>query len=319
MKAGNFPMQRARLLAQVAFFCLFVLTPVFDLFRYDLREGHAYFLTMRWDLGLTALQQGQLSAGGAARNILLFLFLPILGVVAAGVGIAWKWGRLYCGWLCPHFSVVETLNRLMIRAIGKHSVWDRQRLPARSPAGGLNPRHPAWWLVIVPLAIAFAVTWAVVLLTYLMPPWHVYAGLLHGGLGRGEVIFLVAASSVLTLEFLFARHLFCRFACAIGLFQSLVWMGNREALVVGCSRERLQECADCLGGEGSACDAVCPMRLKPRNIKRWMFTCTQCTQCISACETVNRDKPQGALLHWVKGEAARQNEAGFSALTRERG
>ena len=60
------------------------------------------------------------------------------------------------------------------------------------------------------------------------------------------------------------------------------------------------------------------MRLKPRNVKRWMFACTQCGQCLSACETVNRDKPQGALLTWVSGEAARQNEAGFNAATLKR-
>ena len=66
---------------------------------------------------------------------------------------------------------------------------------------------------------------------------------------------------------------------------------------------------------GSACDAVCPMRLKPRNVKRWMFACTQCGQCISACATTNRDNPNGQLLRWVSGSAAQRNEAGFSALS----
>ena len=66
---------------------------------------------------------------------------------------------------------------------------------------------------------------------------------------------------------------------------------------------------------GSACDAVCPMRLKPRNVKRWMFACTQCGQCISACATVNRDNPEGPLLRWVAGDAAEKNEARFSALS----
>jgi Fe-S-cluster-containing dehydrogenase component len=46
------------------------------------------------------------------------------------------------------------------------------------------------------------------------------------------------------------------------------------------------------------------MRLKPRSIKRKMFTCTQCASCVSACEEVQRDNPEGSLLHWVQGEAA---------------
>ncbi|MGB8148041.1 MAG: 4Fe-4S binding protein, partial [Azonexus sp.] len=38
-------LQRYRVLAQVGFFALFALTPVFDLLRYDLTAKHAYFLT----------------------------------------------------------------------------------------------------------------------------------------------------------------------------------------------------------------------------------------------------------------------------------
>jgi len=151
-----------------------------------------------------------------------------------------------------------------------------------------------------------------------MPPFHVYSGLFAGTLHKYEAIFLAVATTVLCLEFLFARHLFCRYACAVGMFQSIAWMGNKKAMVVGFDRERINDCADCVGGKASACDDVCPMRLKPRNVKRWMFACTQCAQCLSACETSNRNNPQGALLHWVKGDAARQNEAGFNALTLKR-
>ena len=110
---------------------------------------------------------------------------------------------------------------------------------------------------------------------------------------------------MLSIEFLFARHLFCRYACAVGLFQSLAWMSNRDAMVVGFQRERAADCASCY----SACDHVCPMRLKPRNVKQVMFTCTQCAQCVAACETVQHGNPNGSLLAWVSDEAARQNEA----------
>jgi polyferredoxin len=203
----------------------------------------------------------------------------------------------------------------MLFATGKHSVWDKKQTPPWEPDGTPAPRNPRYWLAVVPAAIAFAFAWALVGLTYLMPPFQVYHGLFTFSLYRGEVIFLVAATTVLTLEFLFARHLFCRYGCAIGIFQSFAWMTNKKAMVVGFDRKRLTDCADCLQGHGSACDAVCPMRLKPRNVKRWMFACTQCGQCISACGTVNRDNPKGQLLRWVSNDAARRNEAGFSALS----
>jgi ferredoxin-type protein NapH len=46
------------------------------------------------------------------------------------------------------------------------------------------------------------------------------------------------------------------------------------------------------------------MRLKSRTIKRRMFTCTECAQCISACDQVQQGKPGGGLLQWVEGERA---------------
>jgi len=337
---GKPALQRYRLLAQMAFFTLFTVTPVFDLFRYDLTENHAYFLGYVWDLGMDDFIAGRIGSLQAAGNIVLFLFLPVLGTLALIIGVAWKWGRLYCGWLCPHFSVVETINRLMLMASGKHSIWDKQTTPPWEPDGRPTPRDSRYWFAVVPAAVAFAFAWALVGLTYLMPPFQVYHGLFTFSLYPYEVIFLTAATTVLSLEFLFARHLFCRFGCAIGIFQSFAWIVNKKAMVVGFDRKRLSDCANCMKGcgtaanttlarvarheagdlpaipaAGSACDAVCPMRLKPRNVKRWMFACTQCGQCISACATTNRDNPNGQLLRWVSGSAAQRNEAGFSALS----
>ncbi|HRP65865.1 MAG TPA: 4Fe-4S binding protein [Thauera sp.] len=306
--------QRLRLAFQVGFFALFVLAPVFDLFRYDLDADHAWLLGMEWRLGLDPFLAGQASALEAAGNIILRLFVPLLAVAAAVLWVAWKWGRMYCGWLCPHFSVVETINKLMARASGKPTVWEKHRLPAWKPDGTPARTDARWWGIVVPAAVAFAFLWAVVLLTYLLPPAEVYGNLFAGELTRNQFIFITAATVVLSLEFLFARHLFCRFVCAVGLFQSLAWMGNKDAMVVGFKRERASDCASCLPDRQSACDAVCPMRLRPRNIKRHMFTCTQCRQCIDACGETQRDNPQGALLSWVADEAARQNEAGFRAL-----
>ena len=311
-------LQRNRLFTQMGFFVLFTVTPIFDLLRYDLTQGHAWFLTLEWHIGMDDFIAGRTSPAQAAGNVLLYLFLPLLGVLGLILGVAWKWGRLYCGWLCPHFSVVETINRLMLRATGKHSIWDKNRTAPWEADGTPAIRDARYWFLVVPVAIGFAFAWAVVFLTYLMPPFQVYSGLLTGSLYKHEVIFLSAATTVLSAEFLFARHLFCRYACVIGIWQSFAWMGNKKAMVVGFDRERINSCADCVGGKTSACDAACPMRLKPRNVKRWMFACTQCGQCAQACGTVQRDNPQGALLKWVSDEAAQQNEAGFNAATLRR-
>lgn len=308
---GHNRTQKKRIAFQVAFFTLFILAPVFDLFRYDLDAGHAWLLGMEWRLGLDDFIAGRIGALEAGWNVMFRLFVPIF--VGAGVflWVSWKWGRLYCGWLCPHFSVVETINKLMQKASGKPSVWVKEPLPPWKADG--TPWRPdaRWWLVVVPAAVFFAFLWAMVFLSYLLPPAEVYGNLFGGAFTRNQTIFLSAATSALTIEFLFARHLFCRYACAVGLFQSLAWMSNRDAMVVGFQRKRAVDCASCLPDRQSACDSVCPMRLTPRNIKRLMFTCTQCAQCVEACEQSQRDNPQGPLLQWVANEAARQNEAGF--------
>ena len=293
-------LQRRRLLTRLAFFALFVLAPPLDLFRLDLHRGHFVLLGMDWTLGLAAFQQGLIGPGEAAFNLIVRGFVPI----ALGVGglfwIARRYGRLYCGWLCPHFSVVETINVLLRRALGRPTVWERNPAPERRPDGTLEPRGPAWWLVTVPAIVGFSLLWAVVLLTYLLPPTEVYANLFNGTLTRNQATFISAATLAFLVEFTLARHLFCRFGCAVGLFQSYVWMFNRRGMVVGFDRTRSAACNDC----DDACEHACPMRLKPRASKRHVFSCTQCARCIQACATVRRDDPSGPLLGWVRESCA---------------
>lgn len=314
------PPRTLRLRWQVAFFVLFALAPVFDILRFDLTQGHAYLLGFPWRLGIDDFLAGRIGAVEAGLNILLRLFLPIVAGAGAFILFAWRWGRMYCGWLCPHFSAVEMINGLMRRASGKPSVWEKQPLPAIQPDGRPRTQNLLWWVPTLFFAVAFASLWAIVLLTYLLPPAEIYGNLWHGTLTANQMRFLGVGTTVLTVEFLFARHLFCRFGCAVGLFQSLAWMANRGAMVVSFDRERAVDCTKCqeMGGPGyAACEAECPMRLRPRQTKRKMFTCTQCSQCLSACNKVQTASGAQPLLRWVDKEAAQQNEAQVSLTGRK--
>ena len=173
-------------------------------------------------------------------------------------------------------------------------------LPERQPDGRVWRRNRFYWLLTVLAAAGFALLWAVSLLSYLLPPLELWHNLLTASLTPNQARFIGVASGLLFVDFMFARHLFCRFGCAVGLFQSLAWMANPRAMVVGFDKARAPACSSC----NSACDNACPMRLRPRSIKRRMFTCTECAQCIHACEQVQHDNPQGGLLHWVDGAAA---------------
>jgi len=292
--------QTQRLFWRAAFFALFILAPPLDIFRFDLTVNHFVLLRHPWILGTQAFQQGEIDPLQMSVNMFLRFLLPIGLVVGSGILISWKWGRLYCGWLCPHFSVVEVINSLMRRASGKLSIWEKDRLPEKQMDGTEIKPKGAWWLVTVFAVLAFSVIWAVVLLTYLLPPQEVYGNLLSAQLTRNQFIFISTATVLLMIELTLARHLFCRFGCAIGVFQSLVWMGNKRALVVGFDRNRAKLCSDC----DTSCEHACPMRLKPRSIKRKMFTCTQCMQCVDACEKVQTNTKEIPLLKMLENQCA---------------
>jgi ferredoxin-type protein NapH len=287
--------QKNRFWFQAGFFTLFVLAPPLDLFRFDLTQNHFFFLGQHWTLGLDAFIAGEIGPGEAAFNLIVRGFLPLALVGGGLIWSAWRFGRLYCGWLCPHFSVVETINKLMHRASGKPSIWEKNPLPELQPNGKIQKPDRRYWPITILAALLFAFLWALSLLTYLLPPFEIYQNLLTASLTPNQMRFLGVGTLLLFIEFMFARHLFCRFGCAVGLFQSLAWMANNKGMVVGFDRNRANLCSDC----NNACDNVCPMRLKPRSIKRKMFTCTECAQCISACNQVQAQETRPGLLKWV--------------------
>jgi polyferredoxin len=293
-------LKNKRVWFQTGFFILFIVAPIFNIFRYDLNEGHFYLLGFSWTLGLEAFQQGLISPAQAALNLLLRGFLPLFVIAGAFILSAWRWGRLYCGWLCPHYSVVELINDLMFHACGKPSLWEKNPLPELQPDGRIIKPQKIYWPLTILGVLVFSFLWAVTLLTYLLPPNEIYYNLLHAELTRNQFTFIAVATFLLTIEFTFARHFFCRYGCAVGFFQSLAWMANRKAMVVSFDRSRASLCKQC----NNACDNACPMRLKPRGNKRHMFNCTQCGECISACTLQQGNAPEQSLIIWNQGSAA---------------
>lgn len=145
-------------------------------------------------------------------------------------------------------------------------------------------------------------SWALALLSYLLPPIPLYTDLVTGNLSFYPSMFLAIATSFFTLDFLFARHLFCKYGCAFGVVQSIAWMTHGRGQMVTFDTSRAAACRDCT----KACDVACPMRLPTRSHKRAKFSCTQCLQCVSACREVQKDNPEGSLLSWQSGEPNRQ-------------
>lgn len=294
-------LQRRRRALQAGFFLLFLLAPALDLLRFDLHEAQLWFLGQRWSLGIDAFRAGELSSSGVALSILFKAIVPALLLVGGFLYVAWRYGRLYCGWLCPHFSLVELLNEQLWRAAGRRSVWEAPSSPQRSAGHAL---------LFVGTALACGFVWSITLLTYLLPPREIWGNLFSASLTANQARFLFIAWAVFSAELLLARHLFCRFGCAVGFFQSLAWMANPRALVVSFARDRAPSCKGCEPGSNendAACETACPMRLQPRRIKRLMFSCVQCGQCLQACDRSHTRRGSTPSLEWRVGvEALRE-------------
>jgi len=268
-----------------------LLAPVLDIFRFDLVLGHFVFFGQPWTLSLTEVLSGQGDALAATKIIFIKVLLPAFLFISISVVLIWKYGRIYCGWLCPHFSIVESINALMLKYLNRVTLWEKPLTPNNSNLARI---------IVASVGISMAFVWAVALLSYLMPPMPLLHDLVNLELGFGSAVFICVATLIFSIDFIVFRHVFCKYGCALGLFQSLIWMANKRAMTVKFNRKRAKACRDC----NKACDAACPMRLPTRNIKRARFTCTQCAQCISACEKVQQHNPQGSLLTWVSGDEA---------------
>ncbi|MEW6990017.1 4Fe-4S binding protein [Colwelliaceae bacterium 6441] len=289
-------LQGYRITAKVAFFLLFLFAPLLNIFRFDLELGHFIIFGQAWTISIDSILHGGGDSVDAAIKIFSRVLIPGILFVAICFILIWKYGRIYCGWLCPHFSVVELINDLMMKQLNRVTLWEK----ASKKTNGLLPRA-----IVAIAAISMAFIWAVGLLSYLLNPMQLLNELVTLNLGFGSTIFITAATLVFSADFIFARHLFCKYGCALGLFQSLIWMANQKAMVIKFDRKRAKACRECsLHTINKPCDQACPMRLPTRNMKRAKFTCTQCVQCVSACTEVQKDNPQGSLLKWVNGDEA---------------
>ncbi|WP_198264331.1 4Fe-4S binding protein [sulfur-oxidizing endosymbiont of Gigantopelta aegis] len=293
--------EKIRMLTRSSFFLLFIFAPFLDIFRLDLTLGHFIIFGQPWTLGLDAFQQGQGDAGSAAMTLLTHAFLPVLSFIAIISFIIWRYGRIYCGWLCPHFSIVEIFNDMMLKHLNRVTLWEK----ASKKSKGVLP-----WLLVLFSCMTMAFVWAFSLLSYLLPPAELIPDLLNFELGMGATRFLLVATTIFTIDFFFARHLFCKFGCAVGVFQSLIWMANSKAMVVSFDKPRAYECQSC----DRECDRACPMRLHTRSIKRAKFTCTQCGQCLNTCDQVQADNPDGRIINWVTNEKAQAVDRNAPAM-----
>lgn len=229
------------------------------------------------------------------------------GTVLAIAVVTAFFGRLFCGWLCPHNIMTES-TRPFRAAVGIEPMPRWMALGVkRFP--NIKPALP-WLGVGFGVLLCFGMTF---LLFHAVLPWDfLVKGYLKGqpefALWTGQLLF-----TLIGVFLLFSGHHFCRSACPYGMAQSAsAYQGGRrrplEITYTGNRTEKTDSCGTC-----TACQQVCPVDIDPRSdnvgsiLKVGEFWgCWNCGECIDACKTVMDYRDQPALLAF-KGYSSKED------------
>lgn len=256
---------------QWAFLAVFILLPLFDLFRFDFTAGRLHLFGAEIWLDEWAILWLALMASMWLIGTLSLLF-----------------GRVYCAYACPQtvFSELahdlDTLAKRLTRRVSP------QRRPLALRAISLTG--------IAVLSVAAAVFF----LAYFAPLPAVVSRLVHFDFTLWVGAIGAFTALVAFLDFVLVRESFCHTACPYGLLQGVIEDG--KSLHVKFEEKGCIEC--------NACARVCPMDIDIRN-GPFQIECTRCGSCIDACDTVlgKLNRPGLLSFEWPKASALKAFDA----------
>lgn len=262
---------RRRRLVQLAGLAIFVLLPLFDLFRFDFKASRLHLFGAEiwldeWAILWLALMFGMWLIGAMS---LVF-------------------GRVYCAYACPQMVFTEIAHdfddlakRLVRRFDPRFDQKTRKRL-ARA-------------LSLAAVAV-LSVAASVFFLAYFAPLPEVASRLLHLDLGLWVGAIGALTALIAFLDFAFVRESFCRSACPYGLLQGVIEDGRS----LHVKFDEQGGCIECM-----ACVKACPMEIDIRD-GAFQIECTRCGSCIDACDAVlGRLKRPGLLSFDLAGFSLR--------------
>lgn len=262
---------------QPFFWALCFLGPAMDIFRVDMIHQRLIWLGKPLEFLFEHLMWLPIGFYGA--------------VILIGI-ISFIWGRLFCGWACPHNTLTEWTQPLRAMVgLAEKPRWMKLLLrnrPFLKPVlSGLSPL----------LAIVLTSGLSLLLSFYVVPPqWAIqqYAsGHPHIALVFGNGLFVLIG-----LFLLYVGNDFCRTCCPYGLAQSISAYHEDSPwrpLEIQFKGSQSQDCKSC-----TACQIACPVDIDPRNtgaLKVGQFDgCFNCGECIDACKYIHQFKEQPGLL-----------------------
>jgi ferredoxin-type protein NapH len=267
------------LVVQPFFWALLLLSPVLQIFQLDVINQQMVAWGHRFPFEPSTLMW-----------VPIGFFACVLIIAVAST----MFGRLFCGWVCPHNTLVEWTRpvRTLI-GIGKKS-YRLKQLEARWPwMKGVGIAYSLLW------ATAITFTISVLFLFYFVPvEWF------FNNLQDDTMPFIVwwgiGLMMLIGYFMLYAGHEFCRSACPYGISQSLSAYLTSKWIPMEIRHkhgEDLSACKSC-----HACQSACPVDIDPREPENLVMGvgegCFNCGECIDACTYVRSFQKKDNLLYF---------------------
>ncbi|MBC7366303.1 MAG: cytochrome c oxidase accessory protein CcoG [Undibacterium sp.] len=220
----------------------------------------------------------------AAAQDLWLLFFVITGLGFALFFVTALFGRVWCGWACPHTVFLDHVYRRIERWIEGDAVKRRAFAAAPLTAGKIfkiGLKHSLY--VLVSAVITHS------LLAYFVSIPEVWAMIRAAPAEHwGAFCFIAATTGALYFNFAWFREQLCIVICPYGRIQSALI--DEHSLVVGYDVKRGEprgkvgtpEAGDCIAC--NRCVNVCPTGIDIR--QGLQMECVGCTACIDACDDI---------------------------------
>ena len=225
------------------------------------------------------------------------VFFVLTGIGFSLFVVSAIWGRVWCGFACPHTVLLEGVYRKIERMI-EGTAAQRRRLDDSSWTGEKIRKRGTKWLLFAVLSLAVSHT----MLSYFMGTDEVLAAVTSPPTEHwGAFLFVVVFSLIVYGNFAWFREQLCIAICPYGRLQGALY--DRDTVNVTYDHVRGEprkgkaeqgvstgDCIDCY-----RCVAVCPTGIDIRNGTQ--LECVGCANCIDACDEIMEKvgKPKGLI------------------------